>query len=443
MRGLLLPLAIASVLASGCAPAQVIVRQRGQDERLRGESMPPDARPLALAACVDSDYDGSFWSGLKAKTLTATVDFLGPVFHQVGLCRSGMSADLRIDVELNFGDWTITSARTGERLLFLGWDHPSFSPGDVLQRRRGELYKRFSPGGPFYDQLVRERSLPARPAPAAPSAAALVTHASAAAPTPAFSSDIETPSYRLPERARDFAVVVGIESYSDLPPARFAQRDAQAVVVHLLAMGLPSRNVVQLQGEKAGFKGIEKYLEAWLPNNVADSSRVFFYFSGHGAPDPKTGDAYLLPWDGDPNYLERTGYPVKRLYEELASLKAKEVIVAMDACFSGAGGRSVLAKGARPLVTKVETLAVPRNLTVFAAASGDQITSTLEDQGHGTFTYYFLKGWSGGAKDASGRVTTKALYDYLKPKVQDAARRQNRDQEPVLHGSRDRELIRF
>ncbi|MBI5883467.1 MAG: hypothetical protein HZB91_10240, partial [Elusimicrobia bacterium] len=64
-------------------------------------------------------------------------------------------------------------------------------------------------------------------------------------------------------------------------------------------------------------------------------------------------------------------------------------------------------------------------------------------QGHGTFTYYFLKGLNGGAKDGSGRVTTQALYDYLKPKVQDAARRQNRDQEPVLHTQGDRELVRF
>jgi len=149
------------------------------------------------------------------------------------------------------------------------------------------------------------------------------------------------------------------------------------------------------------------------------------------------------PTFGDPNFLENTGYPTKRLYEKLSALKAKEIIVAMDACFSGSGGRSVLAKGARPLVMKVDSAAVPQNLTVFAAASGDQITSTLEDKGHGTFTYYFLKGLSGGAKDASGRVMSTALYDYLKPKVQDAARRQNRDQQPVLHAAGDRELVRF
>ncbi len=201
--------------------------------------------------------------------------------------------------------------------------------------------------------------------------------------------------------------------------------------------------MVHLNGEKAGYKGIEKFVEAWLPKNLEADSRVFFYFSGHGAPDPQTGQSYLLPYDGDPNFLENTGYPLKRLYEKLGALPAREVIVVIDACFSGAGGRSVLAKGARPLVMNVATVAVPQKLTVFAAAAGDQITSTLEDQGHGTFTYYFLKGLSGAAQDAAGAVTGQGLYAYLKPKVQDAARRQNRNQEPVLSGKNNRELVRY
>jgi len=283
-----------------------------------------------------------------------------------------------------------------------------------------------------------QRSRPSPPPAGAPLAAKTAAPARAEP-----SSDVDRPAYRLPERPDDYAIVVGVERYSDLPEARFAERDADAVRDHLLALGWPSRNVVDLRGDKAGYKSIEKFVETWLPKNAGPESRVLFYFSGHGAPDPKTGEAYLIPWDGDPGFLENTGYPVKRLYAKLSALKAKEVFVAMDACFSGAGGRSVLAKGARPLVMKAEAVPAPQDLTGFAAASSDQITSTLEDQGHGTFTYYFLKGLSGGAKDASGAVTAQGLHDYLKPKVQDAARRQNRDQEPVLHGRGDRELIRF
>lgn len=264
-----------------------------------------------------------------------------------------------------------------------------------------------------------------------------------AAPAPV--SDVDKPSVRLAERPDDYALVVGIEKYSELPDATFAERDAEAVKDHFLALGFPSRNVVLLSGEKAGYKSIEKFVETWLARNVDEKSRVFFYFSGHGAPDVKSGESYLVPWDGDAAFLENTGYPLKRLYRKLGELKAAEVFVALDACFSGAGGRSVLAKGARPLVTTVAMSAAPSNkLVVLAAAGSEQVTSSLDEQGHGTFTYYFLKGLSGAAKDASGAVTAEGLHSYLKPKVEDAARRQNRAQEPVILGAgRDRALVRF
>lgn len=264
-----------------------------------------------------------------------------------------------------------------------------------------------------------------------------------AAPAPV--SDVDKPAIRLAERPDDYALVVGIEKYSELPDASFAERDAEAVKDHIIALGFPSRNVVLLSGEKAGYKSIEKYVETWLARNVDEKSRVFFYFSGHGAPDVKSGESYLVPWDGDAAFLENTGYPLKRLYQKLGELRAAEVFVALDACFSGAGGRSVLAKGARPLVTTAALSAAPSDkLVVLAAAGSEQVTSSLDEQGHGTFTYYFLKGLSGAAKDASGAVTAEGLHSYLKPRVEDAARRQNRAQNPVILGAgRDRALVRF
>lgn len=171
----------------------------------------------------------------------------------------------------------------------------------------------------------------------------------------AIQSDVDKPKYKSVEHADNFALVVGIEKYSSLPEAQFAERDAEAVREHLVALGYPLRNIVLLTDLQATNSGLVKNLEAWLPNNVNERSTVFFYYSGHGAPEASSGQAYLVPIDGDPQYLEKTGYPVKRLYERLNSLKAKRVIVALDSCFSGAGGRSVLAKGTKPLVTKVDT----------------------------------------------------------------------------------------
>jgi hypothetical protein len=252
---------------------------------------------------------------------------------------------------------------------------------------------------------------------------------------PELRSDVDAPTYKRPERPDDFALVVGAEKYAlGLPDAEFAERDALAMRDHLLALGYPARNVVLLTGAKASRAGLAKNLEAFLARNVNERSSIFFYFSGHGAPDPRTGDAYLVPTDGDPQYLEETAYPVKRLYQRLDALKARTVIVALDACFSGSGGRSVLAKGTRPLVSKIRLGLEGGRVLSLTASGPSQVSGTLDEQGHGLFTYYLLKGLNGAAADANGRVTSRGLHGYLAPKVQDEAQRQNREQTPQIGG---------
>ncbi|MBW1848999.1 MAG: caspase family protein, partial [Deltaproteobacteria bacterium] len=135
----------------------------------------------------------------------------------------------------------------------------------------------------------------------------------------------------------------------------FADHDARIMAEYLTkVMGYPEENIVTLINDRALKSDLEKYLGKWLHNNVEKDSSVFIYYSGHGAPNPKTGDAYLVPYDGDPSFIEETGYPLKRLYAKLDKLPAREIIVVLDSCFSGAGGRSVLAKGARPLVMNMD-----------------------------------------------------------------------------------------
>lgn len=271
--------------------------------------------------------------------------------------------------------------------------------------------------------------------------------ASAPATAPASrtpSSDADAPGYRVRPDDKKFAVIVGVERYNTLPEARFAERDARAVRAHALALGFPERNVVLLTGAQATRTGLVKNVETWLARNVTEDSSVLFYFSGHGAPDAASGQAYLVPVDGDPAYLEDTGYPVKRLYEKLAALKTPNVLVALDACFSGAGGRSVLPRGARPLVARLDAGDVSATrLTALTASGAEQISGTLEEQGHGLFTYYLLRGLNGAAVDGTGAVTAASLHAYLKPRVEDAARRENREQTPRLQAGRDAGSLRL
>jgi len=260
---------------------------------------------------------------------------------------------------------------------------------------------------------------------------------------PDIKSDIDQPIARRAAQPDDYALVVGIEKYShDLPDAQFAEHDAVTVKDHLRALGFPEQNIKFLSGQSATGKSLASYLEGWLPRKVNGRSRVFFYFAGHGAPDSETGQVYLVPSDGNPDFIKTTGYPVKKLYAALSALKAKRVIVTLDACFSGAGGRSVSAKGARPRAARNPVISLDSKITLFAPVACPEV-ATIPEQGHGIFTYYFLKGLAGEAWNADGAITPRGLHNYLKSKIQDAANLGDREQTPSLEKLDEGELFRF
>ncbi len=244
-------------------------------------------------------------------------------------------------------------------------------------------------------------------------------------------SDVDKlPVMQVKPNKNAYAIVIGVENYRQkLPKADFAENDTRIMAEYLTkVMGYPEENIVTLINDRALKSDLEKYLGKWLHNNVEKDSSVFIYYSGHGAPNPKTGDAYLVPYDGDPSFIEETGYPLKRLYAKLDKLPAREIIVVLDSCFSGAGGRSVLAKGTRPLVMNMDKQVLHSDrIAILTAAAGNQISSTHDKKGHGLFTYFLLK----GIKEGNSELGT--LYNYLKPQVERIARKTyNNEQTPGL-----------
>jgi len=250
-------------------------------------------------------------------------------------------------------------------------------------------------------------------------------------------SDVDfPPSLKIKPKPNAYAVIVGIENYRDLPKVDYATRDAETVKQYLVnALGFQEEHVIVRTNDRATRSDLESYFERWLKNNVEKDAEVFVFYAGHGAPDPKSGQSYLVPFDGNPSFLETTAYPVSRLYESLAALPAKQIVVALDSCFSGSGGRSVIAKGARPMMLTADTsLPAGKNLIVFSAAAGNEISSAFQEKRHGLFTYFFLKGLRGEADtNKDGAVEIGELFTYLKPQVEKQARRTNQDQTPQLN----------
>ncbi|MHB1758466.1 MAG: caspase family protein [Leptospirillum sp.] len=260
-------------------------------------------------------------------------------------------------------------------------------------------------------------------------------------------SPVDHPSFQLLKHQSWYAVVVGVEQYpKGIPPAEFSDRDAQAVKANLIALGYPVSHIRILTDEQATNSRIKATLKRWLPRNVPKGGRVLFYFAGHGGTDSTSKTAYLVPFDGDPEDLADTALSVGEVEKEIGKLPLSQGIIVADACFSGAGGRSLLAQGTRPLLTIIRTpYKTPyRNLMVFGASRGNQISGDLPKEGHGIFTYYFLRGLEGKAKTGK-TVTTRSLKRYLSRTVPLAFRQyyNSGEQNPVVSGDMNGILVKY
>ncbi len=243
------------------------------------------------------------------------------------------------------------------------------------------------------------------------------------------------------------AVIIGIRDYKEgVPPVEYAINDARVMKEYLIkTLGYREENIIyeenatyavftRIFGTDKDYKG---QLYKWVKPQKSD---VFIYYVGHGAPDIETKKAYFVPSDCDPNYVKLNGYPLSTFYKNLAKIPAKNIIVVIDACFSGGceGDRLIIAS-ASPLIPVPVEEERPENAVIFTASKGEQIASWYPEQAHSLFTYYFLKGLKGKAdKNHDGKITCGELYDYVKENVQYKARRlYGREQEPTFTGDRN------
>jgi hypothetical protein len=233
------------------------------------------------------------------------------------------------------------------------------------------------------------------------------------------------------------ALIVGIEHYGhDIPEVAYARRDAQAIKRYLHdSAGVEEDNMLVLTDGAATKGALQVAFSRRLKALVSPGkSNVFVYFAGHGAPDPDSRMPFLVPSDGDPNYPAESCFSTAEMYRTLGSLGARHVTVMLDACFTGQSGRGQrpqgLIKGARPLMVRPLVPPIPKNVTVFAAAGSNQISSAYEEKQHGLFTYFLLKAMRLG--NGTTRPTVAAVQKYLAEQVARQARRMGREQVPVL-----------
>jgi hypothetical protein len=319
----------------------------------------------------------------------------------------------------------------GAGVFGLGLESPDSSRcEELLANAAADLVRQMSRSQPL--AMLNATTSPPATAPSSPPAPSTVASTPAAPPAAAPSAASALVSASPQPTA--YAIVIGIEKYSaSLPPPTGARADAQRFSDLVRAsLGVPAGHVQTLFDEQATKGSIERAL-ASAQASVPPGGRIYFYFSGHGAPDASAGTSYIVPADGDPQFLDATAIPMKEVLTKLGQSKAREVLAIVDSCFSGAGGRSVLPPGARPIV-RVREEAAPSQLALFSASSGSEISGPTADGNGGLFTKYVVDGLGTGAADMNGdgQVSLSELSQWVQPRVSREAKKANRDQNPAL-----------
>jgi len=232
------------------------------------------------------------------------------------------------------------------------------------------------------------------------------------------------------------AIVIGNRDYQvqGVPRAEHAIRDAKSMKRYLVeAFGFSESRVILDTNVSVGrmnelFGSASDANSSSLAELVSDkptgSVDVFVFYSGHGGPQGRPAKRFLVPVDANPRRLSTTGYPLDVLYKNLTALRARSVTVAIDAGFgslSDAGSLMSEQSFGGTIELEIGTVG-GANTQVFLATTADQTAKWRRDQGHGLFTYFFLKGIQGSA-DANGdrSITAAELETYVKSNVRSYA----------------------
>ena len=210
------------------------------------------------------------------------------------------------------------------------------------------------------------------------------------------------------KNSNTFVLIIANEHYQQVAAVPFALNDGNIFREYCVkTLGISEKHIHYIPD--ATINNIRSQIN-WLANitETWDDPQVIVYYAGHGIPDEVSKSAYLLPVDGSGTDVT-TGYKLDELYATLGNMPASQIIVFMDACFSGSKREDGMLASARGVALKAKTGVPQGNMVVFSAAQGDETAYPYREQQHGMFTYHLLK----KLQETAGEVTLQDLGNYI------------------------------
>lgn len=223
------------------------------------------------------------------------------------------------------------------------------------------------------------------------------------------------------------ALVIGVAEYDEITRLHeVVENDACDVAAVLRSRNycsFPAENVRILLNAEATLSAIKDALADLAAAAGADDTVVVF-FSGHGARferDDGNETSALVPFDAKPSDLEGTTLPEAEVSAALAEIRARRLLVLIDACH--AGGAGVLKGMAGDIhfgfgEKSLQRLAEGVGRVIVASSRASETSIALRGTRNSVFTGHLLEALSGKAHTmGDGLIRVFDVFNYVAEQV--------------------------
>jgi pSer/pThr/pTyr-binding forkhead associated (FHA) protein len=237
------------------------------------------------------------------------------------------------------------------------------------------------------------------------------------------------------------AVVVGVSTYAHagIPSLPCAENDARKlhdVLIDPRRGGFEPGNTRLLLGSEATREAVQTALSTFLTRGSAEGDLVFIFLATHGAIRGKKNKGYLFLHDTDPSTIQslrQSALRMQDLADLLSEFPAQQVVLVLDACFSG--GALEWTHALKELDPEEEGSRV-----ILAAAARAQRALESDRDGHGLFSKHLIRALRGEASRGEV-VTALEAFNYVCEKVKAEAAELGYEQQPTFFGHRGSPMV--
>ncbi len=228
---------------------------------------------------------------------------------------------------------------------------------------------------------------------------------------------------------KNWAIVIGINNYSNLQSLNCAKQDAELMAdwlkqsagfdqVFLFTENSPPILTNPPISTQPTYGHVRGFLRRQFENKLLTSDdNLWFFFSGHGIREQ--GKDYLMLADSDPGDIEYTTISVEFIIERLRRSGSGHIVLFFDAC------RNLNQKDGRGFGNETYP-----GVVTFYSCRANQRAYEIKELEHSAFTFALLEGLK--KQSLNNYIRVQTLYEYLCRRVPELAAKQKQEQNPCL-----------